>query len=63
MEACLGDYSQIAGHFTESTGEHCEFIQDKETMFLKIGGNVMRVKRKDFSKKEIINIFEDLMEG
>ena len=37
--------SIISKYFTEKLEKHCEFVQDKETMYLKIGNEVIKKER------------------
>ena len=59
----LYNYRKIAEYFSEKTGKHCEFVQDKETMFLKIDGKLFKKERlikgdKEMNVKKIIGVFE-----
>jgi hypothetical protein len=51
----ISKYREISKHFSNKTGKHCEFTQDKETMFLKINHKVIKLERL-FKDKEVMNI-------
>ena len=52
-------YREIASYFRNKTNKHCEFIQDKVTMFLKIDGYLYKLPiEKDSDKKDYLS-FED----
>jgi len=56
-------YLEIASYFRNKTNKHCEFIQDKVTMFLKIDGYLYKlpIEKDDLSSEEKIKRFEKII--
>ena len=55
------NYSLISKHFSDLTDKHCEFIQDRVTMFLKVDQDVFKLSlERDSQGKETLSVEEKI---